>query len=126
MANVKAFRGSRRSTQDSSGYRRSEFPEPTPHDHEEPRSLEQRLLSPEQVAAYLGLRGRFAVYRLVASGQLPALRLANKLRIDLHDLDSMIENAKAGGMPRLIHPGGRRLSRPVPRYLAPRRVRVGR
>jgi hypothetical protein len=35
-----------------------------------------------QCPAYLGLRSRFAVYRLVASGQLPALRLANKLRID--------------------------------------------
>jgi len=44
-----------------------------------------RLLSPEQAAAYLGLRSRFAVYRLVSSGQLPALRLANKLRVDLRD-----------------------------------------
>jgi len=49
------------------------------------------LLSPEQAAAYLGLRSRFAVYRLVASGQIPALRLANKLRIDLQDLELLIE-----------------------------------
>jgi hypothetical protein len=32
------------------------------------RPTERRLLSPEQAAAYLGLRSRFAVYRLVASG----------------------------------------------------------
>ncbi len=49
---------------------------------------EQRLLSPEQAAIYLGLRSRGAVYRLVASGQLPALRLANKLQPDLRDLDA--------------------------------------
>jgi hypothetical protein len=35
----------------------------------------------------------------------------------------MIENAKAGGIWRLPHPTGRRVPRPVPRQLAPRRVR---
>lgn len=123
MDYVNTFRWTRRSARDSSGNRRSEFRESTRRDHEEPRSLEQRLLSPEQAAAYLGLRSRFAVYRLVASGQLPALRLANKLRIDLHDVDSMIETAKAGGVSRPTDPSGRRVSRPVPRQLAPRRVR---
>jgi excisionase family DNA binding protein len=87
------------------------------------RALVQRLLSPVQVAAYLGLRDRFAVYRLVASGRLPALRLANKLRVDLRDLDAMIENAKAGGTPRPTHPTDRRVSRPVRQRLAPRPVR---
>lgn len=94
-----------------------------PRDDGEPRPLKQRLLSPEQAAAYLGLRSRFAIYRLVASGQLPALRLANKLRIDLQDLDSIIENAKASTILRPVHPDGPRVSRPVPRQLAPRRVR---
>jgi excisionase family DNA binding protein len=83
----------------------------------------QRLLSPVQVAAYLGLRDRFAVYRLVASGRLPALRIGNKLRVDLHDLDSMIENAKTGRTSGPMYPSGRRVSRPVPRQLAPRRAR---
>jgi excisionase family DNA binding protein len=55
-------------------------------------------MSPEQTAAYLGLRSRFAVYRLVSSGQLPALRLANKLRVDLRDLERLIEKAKADGV----------------------------
>ena len=48
------------------------------NDHDEPQLLGSRLLSPEQAAAYLGLRSRFAIYRLVASGRLRALRLANK------------------------------------------------
>jgi excisionase family DNA binding protein len=69
-------------------------------DRNELRPTERRLLSPEQAAAYLGLRSRFAVYRLVASGQLPALRLANKLRVDLRDLDVLIEKAKTNGAPR--------------------------
>jgi hypothetical protein len=51
-------------------------------DRSELRLTERRLLSPEQAAAYRGLRSRFAVYRLVASRQLSALRLANKLRVD--------------------------------------------
>ena len=53
-----------------------------------PSLPERRLLSPEQAAAYLGPRSRFVVYRLVAGGQLPALRLANKLRPNLRDLDA--------------------------------------
>lgn len=94
-----------------------------PRAHGEPSPVERRLLSPEQAAAYLGLRSRFAIYRLVARGQLPALRLANKLRVDLRDLDSMIENAKVGGTLRPPHPGGPPVPRPVPGQLAPRRLR---
>jgi excisionase family DNA binding protein len=85
---------------------------------------EQRLLSPEQAAAYLGLRSRFAVYRLVASGQLPALRLANKLRLDLRDLDAMIESAKATVAAPAVRAHARpTAARSVPRVLAPRRTR---
>ncbi len=95
-----------------------------PRNHGEPRPLEQRLLSPEQAAAYLGLRSRFAVYRLVARGQLPALRLAHKLRLDLRDLEVMIESAKAAGA-RLAVLGPTRPTtlRSVPRQLAPLRRR---
>jgi excisionase family DNA binding protein len=82
---------------------------------------EQRLLSPEQAAAYLGLRSRFAVYRLVSRGQLPALRLANKLRLDLRDLDSMIETAKADPRQAARGPIGPTTPRSVPRQLAPLR-----
>lgn len=53
-----------------------------------------RLLSPEQAAQYLGLGSRWAIYRLVAGGQLPALKLAGKLRVDRADLDGLIEKLK--------------------------------
>ena len=86
--------------------------------------IARRLLSPEQAAAYLGLRSRFAVYRLVSSGQLPALRLANKLRVDLRDLELLIEKAKADGVrpsPRSVL--GAAVVRAVPLQLAPREYR---
>jgi excisionase family DNA binding protein len=84
----------------------------------------RRLLSPEQAAAYLGLRSRFAVYRLVSSGQLPALRLANKLRVDLRDLELLIEKAKAEGVRSSARPVlGAAVVRAVPLRLAPREHR---
>ena len=55
----------------------------------------RRLLSPVEAADYLGLGSRFAIYRPVSSGQLRAVRLATKLRIDLRDLDGAIEQAKS-------------------------------
>jgi excisionase family DNA binding protein len=55
----------------------------------------RRLLSPTEAATYLGLTSRFAIYRLVSNGKLPAVRLANKVRIDLHDLHRIIEGAKS-------------------------------
>ncbi len=94
---------------------------PTSGAASEPSPPERRLLSPEQAAVYLGLGSRFAVYRLVASGQLAALRLANKLRVDLRDLDSMIENAKASGTRRPVHHAVALVPCPVPQELAPRR-----
>src|SRR5438128_1527481 len=86
--------------------------------------IERRLLSPEQAAAYLGLRSRFAVYRLVSSGQLPALRLANKLRVDLRALELLNDKAKADGVrpsPRSVL--GAVVIRTVPLQLAPREHR---
>jgi len=94
------------------------------NDHDEPQLLGSRLLSPEQAAAYLGLRSRFAIYRLVASGRLRALRLANKLRLDLQDLDSMIEDSKVestGNVDRSQSVPA--AARSVPRELAPNRRR---
>jgi len=79
-----------------------------------------RLLAPEQAAAYLGLRSRFAVYRLVSSGQMPALRLANKLRVDLRDLELLIERAKADGVQSSARSVvGGAVVRAVPLHLAP-------
>ena len=81
--------------------------------------MERRLLSADEVAVYLGLGSRFAVYGLVSSGQLPALRLAGKIRVDLRDLDAMIETAKTVVPPRTPSSGRRIGSRGVPMQLAP-------
>lgn len=84
----------------------------------------RRLLSPVEAADYLGLGSRFAIYRLVSSGPLPAVRLANKLRIDLRDLDGTIQQAKdVMSGPDAHRSGGPRRSRIVPRELAPLRHR---
>jgi excisionase family DNA binding protein len=89
---------------------------------DEPRPPDRRLLSPAEAATYLGLTSRFAIYRLVTAGELVALRLANKLRVDVRDLDAMIERAKAGGSRR--GPAGRRGAvRAVPDRLAERPTR---
>jgi excisionase family DNA binding protein len=55
---------------------------------------EARLLSPNQAAAYLGLGSRWAIYRLVKSGQLAAVPIAGKLRVDRQDLERLIEAKK--------------------------------
>ena len=84
----------------------------------------RRLLSPTEAAGYLGLQSRFAIYRLVANGALPAVRLANKMRLDLRDLDAAIEEAKRGSMWRKVPVArGQIRSRAVPRELAPLRRR---
>jgi excisionase family DNA binding protein len=62
--------------------------------------IERRLLSVDEVAVYLGLGSRFAVYRLISSGQLATVRLGRRIRVDLRDLDAMIENAKTVVPPR--------------------------
>src|SRR5262245_37119485 len=88
------------------------------------RSVGARLVSPSDAATYLGLGSRFAIYRLVASGQLRAVRIANKLRLDLRDIDVFIDEAKEqkGGASDL--PGvGRTRPKAVPRELASRRLR---
>jgi excisionase family DNA binding protein len=62
-------------------------------EHETPR-----LLTPSDAARYLGLGSRWALYRLIQSGDLPRLLIASKLRIDRKDLDALIERKKAGGV----------------------------
>lgn len=63
------------------------------------RPVEPRLLSPDQAAAYLGLGSRWSIYRLIAAGELPSLKLAGKVRLDRADLDQLIEVRK--GVPSL-------------------------
>lgn len=80
--------------------------------------MDPRLLSPEQAARYLGLGSRWAIYRLIASGQLPAVRLAGKLRLDRADLDTLITALKTAPAPRAS--ATTRPTRAVPSQLAPR------
>lgn len=54
----------------------------------------RRLLSPDQAALYLGLGSRWAIYRLIAAGALPAVKLAGKVRLDRVDLDKLIQTGK--------------------------------
>lgn len=79
---------------------------------EEARALtEPRLLSPDQAARYLGLGSRWVIYRLIAQGTLPAIRLARKLRLD---------RAKTTGMaPHMPQAATARSIRPAPHQLAP-------
>ena len=81
----------------------------------------RRLLSPTEAAAYLGLGSRFTIYRLVSSGALPAVRLANKIRLDLHDLDAAIEEAKGQPLRRTsaVPTRSSQMPRVVPHQLAP-------
>src|SRR5438128_84380 len=86
-----------------------------------------RLLSPEAAAAYLGLGSRWAIYRLVSSGQLPAVRLAGKLRLDRADLDRLIDASKSqGGVSRGPDTKMRPVTPVVPRRLAPPLARRAR
>jgi excisionase family DNA binding protein len=55
---------------------------------------DQRLMTPTQAASYLGLGSRWSIYRLVGAGELPALKLAGKLRLDRVDLDQLIQAKK--------------------------------
>ena len=81
--------------------------------------IERRLLSAHESAVYLGLSSRFAVYRLLSSGRLPSVRLGSRIRVDLRDLDAMIENAKTVAPLRLSGVGRRTGPRAVPTRLAP-------
>ena len=96
---------------------------------------EGRLLSPDQAAIYLSLGSRWAVYRLISAGDLRAVRLLGKIRLDRVDLDALIERNK-GLTPRNaqvppLHlspstavPARLRRLGPVARRAAPRSVTV--
>ncbi len=67
--------------------------------------IPQRLLSADDVAHYLGLGSRYAVYRIVRAGELPGVVVAGKLRLDLRDVDAFIETRKTRGAataPRML------------------------
>jgi excisionase family DNA binding protein len=50
------------------------------------------LISPEQVREQLGLKSVVTVYRMVADGRLPAVRISAKaLRFRQEDVDAFVE-----------------------------------
>jgi len=60
--------------------------------------IDQRLLSVEEAARYLG-RTKEAVQHLVAAGKLPTVRIDRRVYLDIEDLDRLIEESKQGGLP---------------------------
>ena len=59
--------------------------------------MEQRLLTADQVAAYLGT-SRVRIYRMAQEGILPPpVRLGRRVKWDRHAIDAWIEAGGAGG-----------------------------
>ena len=79
--------------------------------------IQPRLLSPDAAAAYLGLGSRWAIYRLISTGQLAAIKLASKVRIDVVDLDDLITILKQKPTSRVIGEG-REVRSTIPERLA--------
>jgi len=59
----------------------------------------KEYLSLEEVAKLLGVNYQL-IYRLVRSGELPAIRLGRVYRVDRKDLDTYLESAKTSHVPR--------------------------
>ncbi len=55
--------------------------------------VQPRLLSTPDAARYLSV-SRWAIHRMVASGELPAVRYFKYRRIDVRDLDRFIARSK--------------------------------
>jgi len=56
-------------------------------DGEEMRS---KMMTVQEVAAYLRI-SRFSVYNMVKKGELPAMKVLNKLRFNLEDLEQYLK-----------------------------------
>ena len=55
-----------------------------------------RLMQVSEVAKKLNI-GRSLTYRLIQSGDLPAVRISNCIRVRSSDLDEFISNNRTGG-----------------------------
>lgn len=55
-----------------------------------PRMVEPAMLSPEELATYLGC-GRTFVYHLLANGSIPSVKLGRLRRVRRVDADAFIE-----------------------------------
>ncbi len=58
------------------------------------RQLPKRLYSIAEAAVYLG-RSTWSVRRLIWSGDLPEVRAARRVHVDVRDLDDFIDRHKA-------------------------------
>jgi excisionase family DNA binding protein len=56
----------------------------------------RRLMTLREVASLLAL-STASIRRLIASGDLPALRLTRRLLVDVHDVERVIQELKARG-----------------------------
>jgi excisionase family DNA binding protein len=59
--------------------------------------VQQRLMEIEEAAKYLGMTVP-ALRHKVATGEIPVVRIDNKLRFDRRDLDRYIDQAKREGI----------------------------
>jgi excisionase family DNA binding protein len=85
--------------------RRIEFP---PTDHDDRESVEPLLLTTSEVAGLLGI-GRTKVFEMLASGDLPAIRIGRCVRISRDQLESWIDTRlEAAGLTRRSPGAGRR------------------
>jgi excisionase family DNA binding protein len=79
--------------------RRIEFP---PIAHEDRESVEPLLLTTSEVAGVLGI-GRTKVFEMLASGDLPAIRIGRSVRISRHQLEHWIdERLEGAGLSRRL------------------------
>jgi excisionase family DNA binding protein len=58
--------------------------------HEKPGTVEPALLSPEQLAAYLGC-GRTFAFKLIAESRIPSIKLGRLRRVRRQDADAFVE-----------------------------------
>lgn len=55
--------------------------------------LQPRLLTVEQAAIYMG-RSEEAMQHMVANGKVPTVRIDRRVFVDVHDLETLIEDGK--------------------------------
>jgi putative molybdopterin biosynthesis protein len=59
----------------------------------EEKGNNHKIMTVQEVASYLRI-SRFSVYNLVKRGELPAMKILNKLRFDRETVDEFLEEQK--------------------------------
>ena len=57
-------------------------------------TIQPRLLAVNDAATYLGV-SRSSLLRALDNGDIPRVRIAGRVLVDRHDLDTLIDTAKA-------------------------------